>query len=197
MKRFYLLFTTLITIVIGISELSAQSMEKDQFSSPQAARKAARAAHKAAAAVQAQQSFAQAVNALKNGSFVVEVDQIVFPRGMTKYVNTTTNFVSMRNGKGVVQIATSNFYPGQNGLGGITVEGTVRNMKLNQDKKGTVYYNYSVQGIAISASVNIQLGQDGNRATVTIYPNFTGNNLTLNGDLVPYSASRIFQGSTL
>lgn len=197
MKRFYLLLASLIAIVISSSQLSAQSMEKDQFSSPQAARKAARAAHREATAIQNQQAFQVAVNALKKGNFVVEVDQILFPRGMTKFVNTVTNFISMKDGNAVVQIATSNFYPGQNGLGGITVNGNARNIKLNQDKHGNIYYNFSVQGIAISASVTIQLTGSSNRATVTIYPNFTSNNLTLTGNLVPYSESNIFQGSTL
>ncbi len=197
MKRFYLLLASLIAIVISSSQLSAQSMEKDQFSSPQAARKAARAAHREATAIQNQQAFQVAVNALKKGNFVVEVDQILFPRGMTKFVNTVTNFISMKDGNAVVQIATSNFYPGQNGLGGITVNGNASNIKLSQDKQGNIYYNFSVQGIAISASVTIQLTGSSNRATVTIYPNFTSNNLTLTGNIVPYSESNIFQGSTL
>lgn len=197
MKKFYYLVIALATITLGTSQATAQSMEKDSFSSIKEARQAARAAHKQARAAENQAIFNQAVQALKNGSFVIEVDQLVFPRGMTKFVSSLTNFVSMNDGQAVIQIATSNFYPGQNGLGGITVQGNASNITMSTDKHGIVYYNFVDQGIAVSATVNIQLIGDGNRATVTVYPNFNNNNLTLTGTIVPYSQSNVFQGQTI
>ena len=163
----------------------------------QEARKAARAAHKKAIAAENNQLFEQAVQCLKEGSFVIEADQLLFPQGMTKFVSGLTNFVSMQDGKAVIQIATSNFRPGPNGVGGITVEGDASNITMSTSKKGVVYYNFMDQGIAVSATVNIQLTGDGNRATVTIYPNFNSNNLTMTGKLVPYSESNVFQGNTI
>ena len=162
----------------------------------QETRKAARAAHKKAMAAEQQQMFEQAVQCLKDGSFVVEVDQLLFPRGLTKFVSSLTNFVSMNEGKAVIQIATSNFSPGANGLGGISVEGDVSNVTMSTSKRGIVYYNFMDQGAVVSATVNIQLSGDGNRATVTIYPNFNSNNLTMTGKLVPYDQSNVFQGQT-
>ncbi|MEG0518532.1 MAG: DUF4251 domain-containing protein [Bacteroidales bacterium] len=197
MKKIYYLVIALATITLGTSRATAQSMEKDSFSSIKEARQAARAAHRQARAAEDQAIFNQAVQALKNGSFVIEVDQLVFPRGMTKFVSSLTNFVSMNDGQAVIQIATSNFYPGQNGLGGITVQGNASNITMSTDKHGIVYYNFTDQGIAVSATVNIQLIGDGNRATVTIYPNFNNNNLTLTGTIVPYSQSNVFQGQTI
>lgn len=35
-----------------------------------------------------------------------------------------------------------------------------------------------------------------NQASVTINPNFSGNTLTMNGYLVPYNESSVFQGTT-
>ena len=58
------------------------------------------------------------------------------------------------------------------------------------------FYNFMVQGMMVSATVNIQLLGDGNRATVTIYPNFNNNNLTMTGTVVPYNQSNVFQGQT-
>lgn len=197
MKKIYYLVIALVTITLGTSQATAQSMEKDSFSSIKEARQAARAAHRQARAAENQAIFNQAVQALKEGSFVIEVDQLVFPRGMTKFVSSLTNFVSMNDGQAVIQIATSNFYPGQNGLGGITVQGNASNITMSTDKHGIVYYNFTDQGIAVSATVNIQLIGDGNRATVTIYPNFNNNNLTLTGTIVPYSQSNVFQGQTI
>ena len=68
---------------------------------------------------------------------------------------------------------------------------------MSNGKHGIVYYNFNVQGVAISATVNVQLTGDSNRATVTIYPNFNNNNITLTGDLVPYNSSNVFQGQTI
>ena len=67
---------------------------------------------------------------------------------------------------------------------------------MTTDRKGFVYYNFSVLGMMVSATVTIQLFGDGNRATVTVYPNFNNNNLTMTGVVVPYSQSDVFQGQT-
>ncbi|WP_444332677.1 DUF4251 domain-containing protein, partial [Parabacteroides johnsonii] len=54
----------------------------------------------------------------------------------------------------------------------------------------------SVQGIFISATVNLVLYSGTNNAMVTVDPNFSGNDLTMNGTLLPYSDSNVFQGTT-
>ena len=197
MKKFYLFSITLLTLLIFGNGLYAQDFGDETTMTRQEARKAARAAHRKAIAAENQQLFEQAVQALKDGSFVIEADQLLFPQGLTKFVSGLTNFVSMNEGKAVIQIATSNFRPGPNGVGGITVEGNASNITMSTDKRGVVYYNFMDQGIAVSATVNIQLIGDGNRATVTVYPNFNSNNLTLTGRLVPYDQSNVFQGQTI
>ena len=196
MKRLITLTIVLLTI-IGMGNYSyAQEFGAESTMSRQEARRAARAAHRRAEAAQQLKDFQAAVECLKNGSFVIEVDQLLFPRGMSKFVSSITNFISMNQGSAVIQIATSYYNPGPNGLGGITVEGKVSDITFSTDKRGSVYYNFSVQGMMVSATVNIQLLGDGNRATVTIYPNFNNNNLTMTGTLVPYSQSDVFQGQT-
>ena len=196
MKRLITLTIVLLTI-IGMGNYSyAQEFGAESTMSRQEARRAARAAHRKAEAAQQLRDFQSATQALKSGSFVIEVDQLLFPRGMSKFVSSFTNFISMNQGNAVIQIATSYMNPGPNGLGGITVEGTVSNITMSTDKRGSVFYNFMVQGAMVSASVNIQLLGDGNRATVTIYPNFNNNNLTMTGTVVPYSESDVFQGQT-
>lgn len=187
----------LLTLLCSGSGLNAQDFGAETTMTRQEARKAARAAHKKAMAAEQQQLFEQAVQALKDGSFVIEADQLLFPGGNTKFVSSLTNFVSMNEGKAVIQIATSYYAPGPNGLGGITVNGNASNITMSTSKKGVVYYNFMDQGIAVSATVNIQLSGDGNRATVTIYPNFNSNNLTMTGRLVPYDQSDVFQGQSI
>lgn len=45
-------------------------------------------------------------------------------------------------------------------------------------------------------NVPIVLTGGTNQASVTINPNFSGNTLTMNGYLVPYNESSVFQGTT-
>lgn len=187
----------LLTLLCLGSGLYAQEFGSETTMTRQEARKAARAAHKKAMAAEQQLMFQEAVQALKDGSFVIEADQLLFPGGNTKFVSSLTNFVSMNEGKAVIQIATSFYAPGPNGLGGITVNGNASNITMSTSKKGIVYYNFMDQGVAVSATVNIQLSGDGNRATVTIYPNFNSNNLTMTGRLVPYEQSDVFQGQSI
>ncbi|MBQ7773142.1 MAG: DUF4251 domain-containing protein [Bacteroidales bacterium] len=197
MKKFYLMTIALLTLLCLGSGLYAQEFGSETTMTRQEARKAARAAHKKAMAAEQQLMFQEAVQALKDGSFVIEADQLLFPGGNTKFVSSLTNFVSMNEGKAVIQIATSFYAPGPNGLGGITVNGNASNITMSTSKKGIVYYNFMDQGVAVSATVNIQLSGDGNRATVTIYPNFNSNNLTMTGRLVPYEQSDVFQGQSI
>lgn len=182
---------------MGIGNYSyAQEFGAESTMTRQEARRAARAAHRKAEAAQQLKDFQAAVECIKSGSFVIEADQLLFPRGLSKFVSGLTNFISMNDGNAVIQIATSYYNPGPNGLGGITVEGTVSDITMSTDKRGSVFYNFMVQGMMVSATVNIQLLGDGNRATVTIYPNFNNNNLTMTGTVVPYNQSNVFQGQT-
>ena len=123
---------------------------------------------------------------------------VTFPNGLVRFVSSNTNYVQMDNGEGVVQTAFSNFTysPGPNGLGGVTVEGKISSPTLNKDKDGNVYYTFSIQGVAISATVSISLTAGTNNACAQISPNFNGNNMTMTGNLVPITESDVFQGTT-
>lgn len=200
MKRFLFLITAVLA-TLSVNDVNAQNVDtnlcNETTMTKQESRKAAKAAHKAAVKAENEQLYKNALQALKDGSWIIEVDQIVFPRGLTKFVSKTTNFVYINDNQSVVQLALTHFNPGQNGLGGFTVQGNPSKITMSNGKHGIIYYNFNVQGVAISATVNVQLTGDSNRATVTIYPNFNNNNITLTGNLVPYSSSNVFQGQTI
>ena len=92
---------------------------------------------------------------------------------------------------------SNNALAGPNGIGGITVDGSRKEMKITTDKKGNVNCSFSVQGIGISAQVYITLTNGGNNASARISPNFNSNTLTLNGVLVPLSQSNVYKGRAL
>lgn len=139
-------------------------------------------------------AYQQAVQALKNKQFVLEANQVIFRNGQSAYVTSNTNFVMMNGQRSTVQVAFNTPYPGPNGIGGVTVDGTTSDVKVTTDKRGNVNCNFSVQGIGISAQVFITLTNGGNNATVTINPNFNSNTLTLSGNLVPLNQSDVFKG---
>lgn len=140
--------------------------------------------------------FSQAFQAINNKAFTLEANQVVFKYGQTAFVSSNTNFVSVNDDQAVVQIAFNIPAACPNGLGGITVQGSVSGYQVTTDKSGNVYVAMNVIGAAISAAVNITLYSGSNQASVTVNPNFNSNQLTLNGQLVPSSQSTVFQGST-
>ncbi|QBJ17242.1 DUF4251 domain-containing protein [Bacteroides sp. A1C1] len=186
---------TLITLVL----VSASTLMYAQSSSEtrQAERKAQREAQKAREKAENERNYAIAVQALKEGKFVLEADQLVFKRGRSAFVSSTTNFVLMDGEHASVQIAANNALAGPNGIGSITVDGSRKEMKITTDKKGNVNCSFSVQGIGISAQVYITLTNGGNNASARISPNFNSNTLTLNGVLVPLSQSNVYKGRAL
>ena len=186
---------TLITLVL----VSASTLMYAQSSSEtrQAERKAQREAQKAREKAENERNYAIAVQALKEGKFVLEADQLVFKRGRSAFVSSTTNFVLMDGEHASVQIAANSALAGPNGIGGITVDGSRKEMKITTDKKGNVNCSFSVQGIGISAQVYITLTNGGNNASARISPNFNSNTLTLNAVLVPLSQSNVYKGRAL
>jgi hypothetical protein len=139
----------------------------------------------------------QAMAAVRNQDFVLEADQVTFKNGMTTFVNSNTNFISVKGKRAVVQISPSNFASGPNGLGGVTVDGMITSQQTMTDKKGRVTYSFNVMGVGINAQVEIYLVPGTNNASATIYPNFNSNTVWLEGTVVPYENSDVIEGSSL
>lgn len=139
----------------------------------------------------------QANAAVKNKDFVLEADQVTFKSGNTVFVNSSTTFVSVKGNRAVVQISPSNFSPGPNGVGGVTVDGMISGMQTYVDKRGNTTVTFNVNGIGLNAQVEIYMTPGTNRASATIYPNFNSNTVWIVGDIVPYENSSVFEGASL
>lgn len=140
--------------------------------------------------------YARAIQALEKLDFVLEADKLVFKRGDSAFVNSTTNFVSLTDSRAVVQIAPFNG-GGPNGIGGITLKGTASDIKIKTDRKGVTYFTMNVMGTALSAYVTFTLPKGSNYATVTVDPTFSGNRITFYGRLIPAKKSQVFEGRSL
>ena len=175
MKKFIALLA-LVLVSASTMMYAQESNAAARRAERKAQRDAERAKLRAEEQVQDMAAYQQAVQALKNKQFVLEANQVIFRNGMSAFVTSNTP------------------YPGPNGIGGVTVDGNSSDMKMNVDKKGNVNCSFSVQGIGISAQVFITMSNGDNNASVTISPNFSNNNLTLNGNIIPLDQSNIFKG---
>lgn len=142
-------------------------------------------------------AYVQGRAALANQDFVFEASSVTFRNGATTYVNSTTNFISLKGNKAVVQISPSNYVSGPNGVGGVTVEGTVSGLEVRKDSKGRTRLSMNVMGIGINAQVEIYMNPGSSSASATVYPNFNSNTLWLQGTVVPYENSNVFEGTSL
>lgn len=195
MKKVLFLAALLLVSFSGIAQAQSSKREAEKKEKKEV-REVKRQQEKALEAIQDTLAFNAAVQALKSQSFVLEANNVVFRNGITRFVTSNTNYVSVNDGQGVIQTAFRNFTYSPNGIGGVTVQGLVTGVRWNQDKDGNIFYDYNIQGIAVSATVTITLTGGTNQASVNINPNFTGNTLIMNGILVPYDQSSVFQGTT-
>ena len=142
-------------------------------------------------------AYVQGRAALVNRDFVLEAESVTFKNGATAFVNSTTNFISLKGNKAVVQISPSSFASGPNGVGGVTVEGNVTDLQVRTDGKGRTTLSMNVMGIGINAQVEVYMYPGTNRASATVYPNFNSNTVWIQGDIVPYENSNVFEGNSL
>ena len=142
-------------------------------------------------------SSVQARAALRNQDFVLEADNVQFRNGQTVFVNSTTNFISVKGDRAVVQISPSNYASGPNGVGGVTVDGRISEFEVRTDSKGRTTLSMNVTGIGINAQIEIYMFPDSNQASATVYPNFNSNTVWLEGSIVPYENSNVFEGDSL
>ena len=189
MKRVLLLLAVLL---VSYGTVIAQTNQKNVD-----AKKAQKEAKKAAEQAEQMNLYNEAMNAINVKDFVLEADKIIFKRGNFVYVNSNVNFVSMKDDRATIQLSF-NFAPsGPNGLGGITVDGTVSGFEMKTDKKGLTTLSMMVQGVAVSANVTIKMFKGSNQCTATVTPNYNGNRISFVGNLYPTEASNVFKGRSI
>ena len=132
-------------------------------------------------------AFVEAKMAIDSSYFVITADRIMLDNRINVMApESSTNFILVQGDKAIVQLALSRAHPGLNGLGGITVDGTIGGRKIKTTKKGDIYYTFNVNGTGISAQVTITVYKNSNQSMVYISPNFHSNTLTVYGPLIPY-----------
>jgi hypothetical protein len=131
---------------------------------------------------------------VEHGRFVLEADRLRDKRGNTAIVTPMLNFVLADSLNGVLQVGSNN-YVGLNGVGGITVEGTISHYKYVQNEKNkTFFVSYSLMTPTGTYDVRMTVYPEG-RADATISSSWPGQ-LNYSGYIVPQPLSRVYQGMT-
>lgn len=185
MKRFtVLMLAVLVALPAFTQELSKK--EQKQLEKELKQEQKAEAASRQAEVVRAMVEYHK---------FVLEVNTLKDKRGNSLQVSSNINFIASDSITGVIQVG-SNTYIGRNGVGGVTVEGSIAEYKYAIHKNGTYYVTYYLRTPLGSYDVRITAYSDG-RADADVSSTTWGDQLRYSGYLVPIGISRVFKGSSL
>ena len=203
MKNLMRIFAVMLVATFMAQALPAQELEQITGIPENETKEERKAREKRLEAMRDSIAFVEAQMALDSSYFVITADRIMLDNRINiMSPEAGTNFVLVQGDKAIVQLAFNNGFSGLNGLGGITVEGSINNRKTKVSKKGDISYDFSVNGTSISAQVYITIDKNTNQATVYINPNFNSNSMTVYGPLIPYDhhgdryGNKVFQGRT-
>ena len=185
MKRLLtIVLVTLLALPAFSQELSKKEQKQleKQLKKEQKAEEAAQKANLVSAMVEYQR-------------FVLEAYSLKDKRGNLVNVSSNINFVAADSLQGVIQVG-SNTYIGANGVGGVTVEGSISNYKYTlHERSGSYTISYYLRTPVGSYDVRMTAFSDG-RASADVSSTTWGGKLTYNGYLVPPSVSRVYKGIT-
>lgn len=140
--------------------------------------------------------YEKALEALNNHQFIIESDRIKVGSRRYHQVSTIVNFVSMNKKNATVQLAYDMASNSYNGMGGVTFDGIVSNVKTSTDKKGNTSFSMNVYGPQISAVVNITLVAGSNQCYAVVIPNNYPESVTYAGYILPLSDADVLKGFT-
>ncbi|MEA3461676.1 MAG: DUF4251 domain-containing protein, partial [Bacteroidota bacterium] len=128
--------------------------------------------------------------------FVLEAHTLRDKRGTSLQVASNINFIAADSLTGVIQVG-SNTYIGRNGVGGVTVDGSIADYKYTRhEKSGSYNISYYLRTPVGSYDVRITVYPDG-RADADVRSTTWGDRLRYAGNLVPPGISRVFKGTSL
>ncbi len=128
-------------------------------------------------------------------SFVLEATTVYSKKGRSFQLNPSINFVKIDDGVGTVQLSFNQLV-GWNGVGGITLDGNVRNYKVKKAEGKMPSVQFDLNGTLGWATVRIDVNSSGiGRATINT--GTSGARATFSGPIVPLSETSTYQGQTL
>ena len=198
MKMFFVMMLSVAALCFA-SDVVAQSVggrEIEVRVENHIEQKSKRNDKKAQRAIEQQQSHANALALINLRDFVMEANKVSLPDGSNVAVFSDVNYLMMRGDKAVVQV-NPGISGGQNGMGGITLEGRVVDLTQSTDKRGNVTLKYTVMSTGGSAEVVLLLLAGGDKANATIKPKMHSSRVMMFGKLLAPENSRVFKGFSM
>ena len=132
---------------------------------------------------------------LENRDFVLEANYLQDRRGNRRIVNSTINFVAIDSTTAIIQVG-SDYRNGPNGVGGVTAKGRITRWVLTENKKQK---SFSLS-INVMTSIGFydlffSIGSWGN--STARLSGLSAGELIFEGNVEPYSASRVYEGHSL
>lgn len=133
---------------------------------------------------------------LESRQWVLEANVLQDRYGQSYIMDSNLNFVGVSGETGTIQLGVSDEM-GLNGVGGITLDGSVKTYKLDPGKKPNsgITLELSISGAVMGhITVQFNISADGSAsATVT---SMDGGRLTYRGEIKPLSESSVYKGSS-
>jgi len=132
---------------------------------------------------------------LDNRDLVLEANYLQDRRGNRRIVNSTINFVAIDSTTAIIQVG-SDYRNGPNGVGGVTAKGKITRWVVTENKKQRSF-NLSINVMTSIGFYDLffSIGLWGN--STAILTGMSAGQLTFEGDVEPYSASRVYEGRSL
>ncbi|MCB0505242.1 MAG: DUF4251 domain-containing protein [Cyclobacteriaceae bacterium] len=189
MKRLTFFLTLILSVLFFAS--SAQS-----FNEQREAKKKEKAEKKQAQQEEAQKNNERLLALVATKAFVLEANTLYDKRGQSYFLNSSINFVGFDGTNSTIQLAFNGLV-GWNGIGGVTLDGTIAKMEVNENNKGLGFtINVTVrQKVRGAVTMIFRVSSDGS-ARVDMSGSY-GDRLSFQGNIVSLDDTRVYKGTTL
>ncbi|WP_430813544.1 DUF4251 domain-containing protein [Carboxylicivirga sp. RSCT41] len=134
--------------------------------------------------------------AIDEKQWVLEANTLAGKRGSSVNVSSSLNFIAVEGDEAFVQLG-SNSGMGQNGVGGVSVRGTISKYEVNKnEKKGTYFISLFVNSALGTFDIRLDCNADGQIASATVQGN-SSNRVQYRGIIVPVGQSSVYKGSPI
>ncbi len=184
MKKYSLLLIVLFSALI-LSQSFAQTAKEE--------RKKEKAEKKAAKFKKDSISNQYYKSIAASQAFVLEANTLYAKNGKSFILNRSTNFVGFDGKNSTIQLAFDQLV-GWNGIGGVTLDGIVSTMEIEDNKKGLGFtINVTVmQQVGGIITMIFNVSADGN--TRVDMSGSYGERITYQGKIVPLAESTVYKG---
>ena len=133
-------------------------------------------------------------SAIENKGFVIEAHTVYDKYGESYNMSPSINFVLVNNEDGTIQLGFDQIV-GWNGVGGITLDGKVRDYKVVEREGSLPSISFSMNGVSVgNVTLNVSVNSHG-MATAVVNGNW-GERITFRGQFRSLSESSIYKGNT-